>query len=274
MESDVMNAQKHQFCCYYRVSTQKQGLSGLGLSAQQEAVKTFVASRGGEIVAPWSDDARDVEAMGYVEVETGKRTKKWKRPQLTKALEHCEMTGATLVVAKIDRLSRNAAFLMTLRDSGVDFVAADLPDANTMTVGIMAIVAQHEAETISARTKVALAASQKRRKAARAKGKRVRLLGGFRAKAADISLYRDMGEEAAKAKAQAAAEKCRKAVEPLVQQGLTLQAIADRLNKNGILTPRSEKNRIEPSLSRSYDWHAQSVLRVIKRLKIERPAHA
>ena len=265
-----MGPEKHKFCAYYRVSSQKQGRSGLGLEAQQDDVRRFVSSRGGEIVTPWSDDERDLKASGYVEVETGKRTKKWKRHQLTKALEHCELVGATLVVAKLDRLSRNAAFLMTLRDSGVDFVAADLPDANTMTVGIMAIMAQHEAEIISARTKVALAASQKRRKVARAKGQRVRLLGGYRAKAADISLYRDMGEEAAKAKAQAAAEKCRKAVEPLAQQGLTLQAIADTLNASGIQTPRSKRNRIEPTLSRSFNWHAQSVKRLIERLKIER----
>jgi DNA invertase Pin-like site-specific DNA recombinase len=100
------------------------------LEAQQTAVRQFVAGRGGRIIAP-----------EFVEVESGKNDK---RPELQKALNRCRVTGATLVVAKLDRLSRHAAFLMTLRDSGVDFVAADLPEANTMTVGVMAVVAQHQ----------------------------------------------------------------------------------------------------------------------------------
>src|SRR4051794_18406747 len=135
----TMQAVGGKFVAYLRVSTAKQGRSGLGLEAQQSAVRQFVAGRGGKIIAP-----------EYVEVETGKRND---RPELEKALKRCRLTGATLVVAKLDRLSRNAAFLMTLRDSGVDFVAADLPEANTMTVGVMAVVAQHEREAISHRTK-------------------------------------------------------------------------------------------------------------------------
>ena len=125
-----MAALASKFVAYLRVSTAKQGRSGLGLEAQHEAVQQFVTGRGGKIIAP-----------EFVEVETGKRND---RPELEKALKRCRLTGATLVVAKLDRLSRNAAFLMTLRDSGVDFVAADLPEANTMTVGVMAVVAQHE----------------------------------------------------------------------------------------------------------------------------------
>ena len=112
---------------YLRVSTARQGRSGLGLEAQREAVRHFVSSRGGRIIAP-----------EFVEVETGKRND---RPELIAALKRCRVTSATLVVAKLDRLSRNAAFLMTLRDAGVEFVAADLPEANTMTVGVMAVVA-------------------------------------------------------------------------------------------------------------------------------------
>ena len=121
-----------KFVSYLRVSTARQGKSGLGLDAQREAVRQFVTSRAGRIIAP-----------EFVEVESGKRDD---RPELVKALKRCRLTGATLVVAKLDRLSRNAAFLMTLRDSGVQFVAADLPEANTMTVGVMAVVAQHERE--------------------------------------------------------------------------------------------------------------------------------
>src|SRR5262245_18540417 len=131
-----MTQQATKFVAYLRVSTAKQGRSGLGLEAQRESVRRFVADRGGRIIAP-----------EYVEVETGKRND---RPELAKALKRCRTTGATLVVAKLDRLSRNAAFLMTLlRDSGVAFVAADLPEANTMTVGVMAVVAQHEREAIA-----------------------------------------------------------------------------------------------------------------------------
>ena len=89
-------------------------------------------------------------------VESGKHND---RPKLIQAVKRCRITGATLIVAKLDRLSRNAAFLMTLRDSGVDFIAADMPEANTMTVGVMALVAQHEREAICARTKAALAAA-------------------------------------------------------------------------------------------------------------------
>ena len=145
-----MQSASLKFVAYLRVSTGKQGRSGLGLEAQREAVRHFVASHGGKIIAP-----------EFVEVETGKRND---RPHLENALKRCRLTGATLVVAKLDRLSRNAAFLMTLRDSGVRFVAADLPEANTMTVGVMAVVAQHEREAISQRTKAALGAAKARGK--------------------------------------------------------------------------------------------------------------
>src|SRR5262250_108087 len=136
-----------RFVAYLRVSTARQGKSGLGLEAQRETVRQFVASQNGKIIAP-----------EFIEIESGKRDD---RPELDKAIKRCRVTGATLVVAKLDRLSRNAAFLMTLRDSGVQFVAADLPEANTMTVGVMAVVAQHEREAISARTKAALAAAKR-----------------------------------------------------------------------------------------------------------------
>ena len=133
---------------YYRVSTVKQGRSGLGLEAQQSAVRGYL--NGGS----W-------ELTGEVtEVESGKRADN--RPQLQEALRLCRTTGATLIVAKLDRLSRDAAFLMQLQNSGVSFVAADMPGANSFTVGVMALVAQQEREAISARTKAALAAAKER----------------------------------------------------------------------------------------------------------------
>lgn len=215
---------------YLRVSTLKQGRSGLGLEAQLEAVRQFVAGRGGKIIAP-----------EFVEVETGKRDD---RPELSKALKRCRLTGATLVVAKLDRLSRNAAFLMTLRDSGVDFVAADLPEANTMTVGVMAVVAQHEREAISQRTKAALAA-------AKARGK---LLGGFRAAAPNIRAYQHIGVEAVRRGAAEAAEERRETIEGLQNENLSLNAMAARLNADSVRTSRGGK------------WTATAVKRTIKRL--------
>lgn len=131
-----------QYVTYYRVSTIRQGNSGLGLAAQKAAVKTFLR-------------CEDCILAEYTETESGKNNN---RPQLKAAIAHAKEKGATLVIAKLDRLSRNAGFIFTLRDSGVDFVCADMPDANTLTIGIFAVLAQHERETISQRTKAALQA--------------------------------------------------------------------------------------------------------------------
>lgn len=128
---------------YYRVSTTAQGLSGLGLEAQKAAVAELARRRGLALLAE------------FTEVESGKRND---RPVLAQALHHARITNATLVIAKLDRLSRNAAFLLTLRDSGVRFLAADVPDANDVTIGVLAVIAQAEREAISKRTKEALAA--------------------------------------------------------------------------------------------------------------------
>ncbi len=132
---------------YERVSTARQGASGLGLEAQRQTIEAFASSRGAEVLAR------------FTEVESGKRAD---RPELVKALHLAKVTGATLVIAKLDRLSRNAAFLLALRDSGVRFVAVDIPEANDLTVGIMALVAQAEREAISRRTKEALAVAKAR----------------------------------------------------------------------------------------------------------------
>ncbi|NGQ93302.1 recombinase family protein [Rhodobacter sp. HX-7-19] len=132
---------------YERVSTARQGQSGLGLEAQRRQIAEFAASRGAEVLAR------------FTEVESGRKAD---RPELAKALHHAKVTGATLVIAKLDRLSRNAAFLLALRDSGVKFVAVDMPEANDLTVGIMALVAEAEREAISRRTKEALASAKAR----------------------------------------------------------------------------------------------------------------
>lgn len=136
-----------RYVAYYRVSTQRQGRSGLGLEAQRQAVSEFLSGNGAKVVAE------------FTEVESGKRDD---RPKLAKALTACRLHGATLVIAKLDRLSRDAAFLLNLQKASVRFVAADMPEANEMVVGIMAVVAQAERKMISERTKAALAAAKKR----------------------------------------------------------------------------------------------------------------
>jgi DNA invertase Pin-like site-specific DNA recombinase len=136
-----------KFVAYYRVSTQKQGMSGLGLSAQKQSVEAFVKGRNGLIVEV------------FTEVESGKRDT---RPQLALAMACAREQGAKLLIAKLDRLSRNASFIFTLRDGEVDFVCCDMPEANTLTIGIMAVMAQHEREVISQRVKQALQAKKER----------------------------------------------------------------------------------------------------------------
>lgn len=136
-----------RFVSYLRVSTDRQGRSGLGLDAQRQAVADYLNGGSWELV------------QEVIEVESGGKND---RPQLQGAIEKCRAYGAKLVVAKIDRLTRDAAFLLNLRDAGIDFVAADMPDANRLTVGIMALVAEQEREAISQRTKAALAAAKAR----------------------------------------------------------------------------------------------------------------
>lgn len=136
-----------QIVAYLRVSTARQGASGLGLEAQRAAVQGFAASGSHTIVAE------------LVEVESGGRAD---RPQLAAALATCRLHRATLVIAKLDRLARNVAFIANLMDGGVEFVACDMPHANRLTLHLMAAMAEHEREMISQRTKAALAAAKAR----------------------------------------------------------------------------------------------------------------
>jgi DNA invertase Pin-like site-specific DNA recombinase len=136
-----------KFVAYYRVSTAKQGINGLGMNAQSDAVANFLRGRDGTLIGE------------FAEVESGKRNQ---RQEMLKAIALCRSTGATLLIAKLDRLARNAAFLLNLRDSGVDFIAVDMPHADRFTVGIMALVAEKEREMISQRTKDGLAAAKRR----------------------------------------------------------------------------------------------------------------
>jgi DNA invertase Pin-like site-specific DNA recombinase len=138
---------KGKFVAYYRVSTQKQGINGLGMDAQRHSVLNYLDGGNWKLIAE------------FAEVETGKRSD---RQELAKAIALCRKERATLVIAKLDRLARNAAFLLNLRDSGVDFIAVDMPHADRFTVGIMALVAEKERDMISQRTKDGLAAAKRR----------------------------------------------------------------------------------------------------------------
>lgn len=219
---------------YHRVSTAKQGASGLGLEAQQSAIEAYAQRIGGTVLG------------AFTEVESGKKDD---RPQLKAALHQAKVTGATLVIAKLDRLSRNAAFLLTLRDAGVRFVAADMPEANNLTVGIMALVAQEEREAISRRTREALQAAKGRGKVLGNPNGAAPLLRAGRGNAA--------GVEAVKARAQEHAEMLRPVVESLQAQGVTsLGALADALNGGGYQAPRGGV------------WHKTSVKNLLGRLSL------
>lgn len=142
----MTNAPRH-FTPYIRVSTSRQGASGLGLDAQREATQNFVNRYGGVV-----DDV-------FVEIESGKKAN---RPELAKAIEHCKKTGSTLLVARLDRLARNLHFVTSLQQSKISFIAADNPDANSLVLHILASMAEYEAKLVSERTKAALRAAKAR----------------------------------------------------------------------------------------------------------------
>lgn len=196
-----------KYVAYYRVSTQRQGQSGLGLEGQQQAVSTY---------------CKPMDS--FTEVESGKNKE---RPELQRALAACKRLGATLVVAKLDRLARNVAFVSTLMESGVEFVACDNPQANRLTVHILAAVAEDEARRISERTKAALSAA-KRRGVKLGNRRNLVTTAAPKARAANV----------------AAAERHRAEVRPVAKKlrgaGRTLQEIADVLTGRGILTRRGK----------------------------------
>jgi DNA invertase Pin-like site-specific DNA recombinase len=138
---------EQRFIAYFRVSTDRQGRSGLGLDAQREAVRQFLTARPAAVIAE------------FVEVESGGKDD---RPKLLEALAACQRTKATLLIAKLDRLARSVSFVAGLMDGDVDFVAVDLPYASRFVLHIMAAVAEHERQIIGERTKAALAAAKAR----------------------------------------------------------------------------------------------------------------
>jgi DNA invertase Pin-like site-specific DNA recombinase len=223
----------YRYIAYYRVSTQRQGRSGLGLQAQQKAVKDRLCD-GRELISE------------YTEIESGRRND---RPRLAEALAACRLHRATLIIAKLDRLARNVAFVSNLMEAGVDFIAVDFPTANRLTIHILAAVAEHEGRMISDRTRAALAA-------AKARGVR---LGGFRGRAGTCNdLARARATRTAKALRRAS--DLRTTIQEIQNNGAqSLCAVAADLNSRGITAPRGG------------DWAPSQVRRVLSRLALARP---
>lgn len=211
-----------EYAHYLRVSTDKQGIDGYGIDAQRAAIKGYVPS------------------VEFIEVESGKRKD---RPELLKALDYCKRNKSTLVVAKLDRLARNVSFVSMLMESKVEFICADFPTANNLTIHIIAAVAEHEAKAISDRTKAALAA-------AKAKGQ---VLGK--------SMNQDKGNNGRATQADIAdrnALKVQTTINSHLSQDKSLRFIAQELNSLGVPTPRKAQ------------WTAQAVKNAIQRqLRVE-----
>ncbi len=220
-----------KFISYLRVSTARQGASGLGLEAQREAVSRNLNGGQWQLV------------QEVVEVESGERND---RPAIAEALRLCRLHRATLVIAKLDRLARNVHFISSLMESGVDFIACDFPEANRLTVHILAAVAEHEASMISARTKAALEAAKARGVA----------LGGQRG---SLERMRGMAAKGTRVSAtvrQQSAAKRRDDLLPVIADlrsngAASLRAIANGMNVAGLTTARGGQ------------WTATQVMRVV-----------
>lgn len=212
-----MSFRQARFVSYLRVSTARQGASGLGLEAQRSAVQAYLVSGGHQLAAE------------FVEVESGKRDD---RPQLAAALAACRLHRATLVIAKLDRLARNVRFIAGIMDSGVDFLACDMPHANRLTLHLMAAMAEHEAMAISERTKAALAAAKARGVKLGNPNGAAHLLEGCRA-AASASVA------ARRQRAEALAASLKPLLAELATSGVVgPAAIARELNRRAIAAPR------------------------------------
>jgi DNA invertase Pin-like site-specific DNA recombinase len=227
MENDI------QYVAYLRVSTQKQGFSGLGLEAQKEIIQNYLSDK--------------IPIAEYIEVESGRKTDKG-RPKLKEALEICRKTGAQLIVAKLDRLSRNVSFLSQLLESDVDIVFCDFPQANKMVLHILAAISQYEAELIATRTKQALAAKKAK---GCTLGNPEHLIGKLdEAVAKSVETNKRKAEENPNNKRAAAMLKV------LAKEGRTLQEMADYLNEQGFTT------------SKGYRFSRSSVFVLLKRYQI------
>lgn len=220
-----------QYVGYARVSTIRQGQSGLGLEAQRAAMMSYVASSGGELVGE------------YVEIESGGRND---RPKLEMAMRHAQRIGGVLLIAKLDRLSRDAYFLMGLQRSGVRFIAADMPSANELVVGMMALLAQEERKLISRRTREALAARKARGLPCGTPGN-LTADGAARGRSASAAIRSAIADDFS--------GKVRTHLSDLGLDGLTLTGMAEGLNREGVRTRRGKTG----------GWTATSVRRILLR---------
>lgn len=231
MENDV------QYVAYLRVSTQKQGYSGLGLEAQREIIEKYL---------------RDKKPIAeYIEVESGRKTDKG-RPKLKEALEVCRKSGAKLIVAKLDRLARNVAFLSQLLESDVDIVFCDFPQANKMVLHILAAISQYEAELVATRTKQALAAKKAR---GATLGNPEHLMDNL-----DSAIAKSTETNKRKAAENPNNMRAAAMLQVLAKEGKTLQEMANYLNAQGFTT------------SKGYKFTRSAALVLLKRNNIERIA--
>lgn len=217
-----------EFVTYLRVSTDRQGRSGLGLDAQRQAVRDYVAGKGSI-------------STEFVEIESGKKND---RPQLARALAEAKRTGSILLIAKLDRLARNVAFIANLLESGVEIAAADMPQANRFLLHVMAAVAEHEAKMISERTKAALAA-------AKARGT---VLGwAIPARREEQRRAATAGAARNATKADQHAANVLPVIRQIASEGASLRHIAEQLNARGVKTARGGS------------WHASTVRNITAR---------
>jgi len=223
---------------YYRVSTKQQGQSGLGLDAQRTAVEAFAKAAGHPIQSE------------YTEVESGKLAD---RPKLAAAIAHARRAKAKLVIAKLDRLARNVAFLSALMDSGCDFTACDNPNANRLTIHILAAVAEDEARRISERTKAALAAA-KARGTALGSDRPGHWIGREGARLAGLAKGREIAAVVKRLNAMAAVADLVPTMNEMRAKGASFAVIADRLNAEGQQTRRGSQ------------WTPMAVKRVLDRV--------
>lgn len=227
-----MENEKRKYVAYLRVSTQKQGYSGLGLEAQKEIIQNHLRE-----TKPISE---------FIEIESGRKTD---RPKLKEALELCRKTGATLIVAKLDRLARNVSFLSSLLENDVEIIFCDFPQANKMVLHILAAISQYEAELIATRTKQALAAKKSRGSKL---GNPEHLLDKH-----EEAIANSNKTNREKAKRNPNNKRAIAFLKILVGQNLTLNQMAEILNKEGFVT------------SQGYQFSPSTVYKLIKRYKLK-----
>ena len=216
---------QRSYVAYFRVSTPKQGRSGLGLDAQRTSVNAYVGTTG-------------LIAGEFTDIESGKKND---RPQLLAAIAYSKQHCAVLLIAKLDRLTRNVAFIFTLRDSGIEFVCADMPEANTLTIGVMSTMAQYERELIGERTRKALA--EKKRQGAQL---------GTPANLNAAAILKSRQIRQANARQDENNRRAATLARSLRQAGQNWSQIAQTLNDNGFRTRRGKP------------FHVMQVQRVIR----------